>query len=164
MDLSIPDAGSDSPAPAPAARAGGPAAAPPANYVPDMRKIARLSGGSRSDLVKAIEGADDATGLRPLRIPSERCGGDGRRATLKRKVSHISRSTAEIFAYCTSRTLSIIDAAELLSVVTNVSTVFILHKLHNMHILHILHLIVLDRRDFPPEIFLSTRWQPWHPT
>ena len=82
----------------------------------------RLSGGPRSDLIQAMEGADGATGPGPLRIPSERCGGESRRAALKRKVTHISRSTAEIFAYCTSRTLSIEDAAQLLSAVTNVST------------------------------------------
>ena len=127
MDLSIPDA-SESVPPPPVAPAGGHggAAAPPANeYVPDVRKMARLSGGSRSNLVQAMESADDAIGLGHLRIPSERCGGDSQRARLKRKVAHISRSTAEIFAYCTSRTLSIVDAAELLSVVTNVSTVII---------------------------------------
>jgi hypothetical protein len=131
MDLSIPDASESAPPP-PVAQAlrlaggHGGAAAPPANdYVPDVRKMARLSGGSRSNLVQAMESADDAIGLGHLRIPSERCGGDSQRARLKRKVAHISRSTAEIFAYCTSRTLSIVDAAELLSVVTNVSTVII---------------------------------------
>ena len=87
-------------------------------YVPDMRKAMEISG---ADFRRAMENADSKTGPHPLNIPSERCGGEGRRALLKRKASHISRSSCEIFAYCASRTTSIEDASMLLSAVGNVS-------------------------------------------
>ena len=47
-------------------------------------------------------------------IPSERCGGEARRANLKRKARYITRSVAETFAYWTLNTVSIDDARDIL--------------------------------------------------
>ena len=89
-------------------------------YVPNMEMALCHSAGPRSDLLAAMEKADLATGPDPLRIPSQRCGGESRGELLNGKAAHISRQTSEIFAYCTSRTMSIEAAAQLLSAVTNV--------------------------------------------
>jgi hypothetical protein len=70
--------------------------------------------------VNALKEADARTGVEPLDIPFERCGGESRRMLLKRKAHDITRSTAEMFAYCTSRTTSIGDAAEIISSFGNV--------------------------------------------
>ena len=90
------------------------------NYVPNMEMALRLSSDLRSDLLAAMKNADSASAPDPMRIPSELCRGESRQETLKRTADHISRSTSEFFAYCTSRT-SIEDAAQLLSAVTNLS-------------------------------------------
>jgi hypothetical protein len=71
----------------------------------------------------ALKEADARTGVAPLDIPCERCGGESRRESLKRRAHDITRSAAEIFAYCTSRTTSIEDSGELLSTFGNVMLV-----------------------------------------
>ena len=53
-------------------------------------------------------------------IPSERCEGEARRANPKRKARFITRSVAETFAYCTSKTASNEDAGDVLKTFRNV--------------------------------------------
>ena len=53
-------------------------------------------------------------------IPSERCGGEARRANLKQKAKYITRSVAETFAYCTLNTVSTENAEDILQAFANV--------------------------------------------
>ena len=106
------------------------------SYVPDMRKAVQMSG---ADFRRAMANADSITGREPetLNIPSERCGGESRRAALKRKASDISRSACEAFAYCSSRTTSIEDSSMLLSAIGNVSPHwFTISKSVQVHKIH----------------------------
>ena len=115
LDIALPDV--DQPPPSPPAVPIMPNAAeaiPP----PDMRRTMAAVGGP--NYTNALNEADARTGVAPLDIPCERCGGESRRQLLKRRAHDISRSTAEIFAYCTSRTTSIDDSAEILSSFGNV--------------------------------------------
>jgi hypothetical protein len=59
-------------------------------------------------------------------VPSIRCTGESRREELKRKAQHLSRSTAETNAFCTSRTLSQNDTRNVLETFCNVSLSFTL--------------------------------------
>ena len=72
-------------------------------------------------LKKAIAAADAAMPQGGLPVASERAGGDGRCAGLKRKAAEITRSAAEDFALLTTRTSSMRYAADFLSTVANVS-------------------------------------------
>jgi len=81
----------------------------------------QASGGPNYEVVLQAIDADMPVGPNPDPIPSERCGGESRRASLKRKASDITRSTAETFAYLTSRTRSIQEAADVLEGFGNVS-------------------------------------------
>ena len=78
-----------------------------------------LAGGT--GLEQVIAAADDAMPQAGLPTASERAGGDGRRAVLKRKAGEITRSAAEDFALLTTRTSSMRYAADFLSTVANVS-------------------------------------------
>ena len=100
------------------------AAIPP----PDMRRTMAAVGGP--NYTNALQEADARTGLAPLNIPFERCGGESRRQLLKRRAHDITRSTAEIFAYCTSRTTSIQDTGEILSAFGNVIACNLTFGLH----------------------------------
>jgi len=84
-----------------------------------MAKAMQLAGGDT--YIQAAIDADKRMGTdtAPLKVYSERCGGTARRAQLKRKASEITRSACETFAYCTSRTSSI-----LLSAFSNVRDIF----------------------------------------
>ena len=101
----------------------GPEALPPPAPAPrhqaDMRKTMQAAGGPNIEHV--MRAIDTDMGPNPDPIPSERCGGELRRASLKRKASRISRSTAEVFAYLTSKTSSIEEAADVLETFGNVS-------------------------------------------
>ena len=108
----------DQPPPSPPAVPIIPSAAAAAFPPPDMRRTMAAVGGP--NYVNALKEADARTGVEPLDIPFERCGGESRRMLLKRKAHDITRSTAEMFAYCTSRTTSIGDAAEIISSFGNV--------------------------------------------
>ena len=124
LDGALPDV--DQPPPSPpavpiipdAAAAAIPPPAAAAIPPPDMRRTMAAVGGT--NYMNALKEADARTGEGPLNIPCERCGGESRRQLLKRRAHDISRSTAEIFAYCTSRTTSIDDSAEILSSFGNV--------------------------------------------
>jgi hypothetical protein len=100
------------------------AAIPP----PDMRRTMAAVGGP--NYTNALQEADARTGQAPLNIPFERCGGESRRQLLKRRAHDITRSTAEIFAYCTSRTTSIQDTGEILSAFGNVIACNLTFGLH----------------------------------
>ena len=80
----------------------------------------RLAGGL--GLAAALSHADSYTD--PLgnawEVPSERAGGESRRAGNKRKAAQITRSAAEDFALLTARTTSEHHAADFLSTVANV--------------------------------------------
>ena len=78
-----------------------------------------LAGGT--GLAQLFAAADDAMPQAGLPIASERAGGDGRRAGLKRKAGEITRSAAKDFALLTTRTSSMRYAADFLSAVANVS-------------------------------------------
>ena len=75
----------------------------------------------RSDLLAAMENVYRTTGPDPICIPSEQFTGESRRETLGGEAAQISRPTSEL-AYCTSRTTSIEDAAQLLSAITKVGS------------------------------------------
>ena len=84
----------------------------------DMRKVMHAAG--RPDFARVLHDTDVL--MEPINsfFASERCGGAARRANLKRKAYDISRSVAETFAYCTLRTVSNEEAAELISIFANV--------------------------------------------
>ena len=84
-----------------------------------MYHAMKLAGGPGLD--KVIADADAAIPKAGLPVASERAGGDGRRAGLKRKAGEITRSAAEDFALLTTRTSSMRYAADFLSTVGNVS-------------------------------------------
>ena len=88
---------------------------PPQNSMPgwDMCKTMCLAGGT--GLEQVIAAADDAMPQAGLPVASERAGGDGRRAGLKRKAGEITRSAAEDFALLTARISSMRYAADFLS-------------------------------------------------
>jgi len=101
----------------------GPGALPPPASAPrrqaDMRKTMQATGGPNiENVVRAIDVDMEPN---PDPIPSERCGGQSRRALLKRKASHITRSTAETFAYLTSKTKSVEEATDIFESFGNVS-------------------------------------------
>ena len=85
----------------------------------DMRKSMQAAGGSNYE--NELRAIDAEMGPNPGPIPSERCGGESRRVLLKRKASRITRSTSEVFAYLTSKTSSIKEAADVLECFGNVS-------------------------------------------
>ncbi len=95
--------------------------APPQNSMPgwDMCKTMCLAGGT--GLEQVIAAADDAMPQAGLPVASERAGGDGRRAGLKRKAEEITRCAAEDLALLTTRTSSMRYAAYFLSTDANVS-------------------------------------------
>jgi hypothetical protein len=84
----------------------------------DMCKAMLQAGGPNYQ--KVLQDADIHMGTHSENIPSERCGGEARRAILKRKARYITRSAAETFAYCTSNTVANEDAADILQTFTNV--------------------------------------------
>ena len=86
-----------------------------------MSQAMKLAGGPGLD--KVIADADAAMPMEGLPVASERAGGTGRRAGLKRKAGEITRSAAEDFALLTTRTgtSSMRYAADFLSTVGNVS-------------------------------------------
>ena len=88
----------------------------------DMRKVMFTAGGPDYDRV--LQETDVHIGADASNIPSERCGGEARRANLKRKARHIARSVAETFAYCSMRTVSIEEAAEILQTFGNVRIIY----------------------------------------
>jgi hypothetical protein len=69
---------------------------------------------------KVLQDADIQMVPHAGNITSERCGGEARRAILKRKARFITRSAAETFAYCTSNTVANEDAADILQTFTKV--------------------------------------------
>ncbi len=61
-------------------------------------------------------------GSLPRHVPSERPGGEARRAILKSSAANITRSVSEVFAFATSRTISCEDTAVVLETFGNVSS------------------------------------------
>ena len=91
-------------------------------HLPDMRTVMQRTGGP--DYENMIRELDDHMGPGEHVFPSERCGGGARRLLLKRKASEMSRSLSETFAYLTSTTASIEEAAAILQTFGNVGLVF----------------------------------------
>ena len=95
-------------------------AQPPRSLPPvDMIQTMQASGGP--GFLIAAKGLDARMPDTARRVPSARAGGETRTQSLKRKAEHISRSACEIFAFCTSETVSQEGTAKLLSAVGNVS-------------------------------------------
>ena len=121
------------------------APAPAPRRQADMRKTMQAAGGPNIENV--VRGIDADMGLNPDPIPSERCGGQSRRASLKRKASHFTRSTAETFVYLTSKTKSVEEAADVFESFGNVS-LCVLCFAYNAYscilrvFLHILHITI----------------------
>ena len=88
------------------------------SQVADICKAMLQAGGPNYQ--KVLQDADIQMGTHSRNIPSKRCGGEARRAILKRKARFITRSAAETFAYCTSNTVANEDAADILQTFTNV--------------------------------------------
>ena len=95
------------------------APAPAPRRQADMRKTMQAAGGPNIENV--VRGIDADMGPNPDPFPSKRCGGQSRRASLKRKASHITRSTAETFVYLTCKTKSVEEAADIFECFGNVS-------------------------------------------
>ena len=110
----------------------------------DMCKVMHAAGGP--DYLAVLHNTDEHMGPHSGKIPSERCGGEVRRANLKRKASNIARSVAETFAYCTLKTVSIEEAANILETFGNVCFICIIcqnkYYMHRKHILHMLHILI----------------------
>ena len=64
---------------------------------------------------------------------------DSHRADLKRKSDGISRSLSEVFAYLTYGTESLEEAKKLLTIITNVCTIYILYYKYN--IIKLMHIV-----------------------
>ena len=104
-DSDGPGAGSEWPevpgqAPLPPAEAQPPRSLPPV----DMIQMMHASGGPGFFI--AAKGLDARMPDTARRVPSARAGGETRTQSLKRKAEDISRSACEIFAVCTSETVS----------------------------------------------------------
>ena len=97
------------------------APAPAPRRQADMRKTMQAAGGPNIENV--VRGMDTDMGPNPDPIPSERCGGQSRRALLKQRHSRTSqqRHTAETFAYLTSKTKSVEEAADIFECFGDVS-------------------------------------------
>jgi hypothetical protein len=123
-------------------------------HAQDNASCCQPAGGP--NIKQVMRDIDADMGPNPDPIPSERCGGESRRASIKRKASGITRSTAEVYALLTSRTSSIEEAAEILECFGNVS----LCALHlNAYIallfiysilMHILHIFKSNKYCSPP--------------
>ena len=93
-----------------------------------MRKVMFTAGGPDYDRV--LQESDVHMGADALDKTCESCGGEARRGLasqfelLKRKARHIARSVAETFAYCSMRTVSIEEAAEILQTFGNVRIIY----------------------------------------
>jgi hypothetical protein len=85
---------------------------PPFDMVDFMHK------SSSYDMQKVLAEDD---GFIPRHVPSERPGGEARRAILKSSAANITRSVSEVFAFATSRTISCEDTAVVLETFGNVS-------------------------------------------
>ena len=117
VEVELPDGAPDQDQAVPAP----PAVAAPL-HLPDMRTVMQRTGGP--DYENMIRELDDHMGPGKHVFPSERCGGGARRLLLKRKASEMSRSLSETFAYLTSTTASIEEAAAILQTFGNVGLVF----------------------------------------
>ena len=97
---------------------------PPRSLPPvDMIQTMQASGGP--GFLIAAKGLDARMPDTARGVPSARAGGETRTQSLKRKAEDISRSACEIFAFCTSETVSQEGTAKLLSAVGNVSSKYI---------------------------------------
>ena len=119
-DSDGPGGGSEGPevpeqAPLPPAQAQPPRSLPPV----DMIQTMQACGGP--GFLIAAKGLDARMPDTDRKVPSARAGGETRTQSLKRKAEDISRSACEIFAFCTSETVSQEGTAKLLSAVGNVS-------------------------------------------
>ena len=103
----------------------------------DMRKVMLAAGGLNYKTVLRDTdihiGPDSETVLRDTDIhigpdsenfPSERRGGEARRANLKRKARYIMLSIAKTFVYCPLNTVSIEDAGDIFQTFANVNISF----------------------------------------
>ena len=106
-------------------------------------KVMHATGGP--DYLAVLHNTDEYMGPHSGKIPSERCGGEARLANLKRKASNIAQSVAETFAYCTLKTVSIEEAANIFETFGNVCYICIIcenkYYMHRKHILHMLHIL-----------------------
>ena len=102
----------------------------------DMREVMRAAGGP--NFLTVLHNTDVHMGPHSDKIPSERCGGEARRANLKRKARHIARSAAETFAFSTLRTVSIEEAADILETFGNVSGLESI-KIHYLFYMQYMH-------------------------
>jgi hypothetical protein len=117
-----------------------------------QRLIARLRPISIPDMVSDFAGKDAIRAMSvfesrymPANMPSgdasARGNADSHRADLKRKSDGISRSLSEVFAYLTYGTESLDEAKKLLTIITNVCTIYILY--FKYHIIQLMHIIVI---------------------
>ena len=88
----------------------------------DMRKVMLAAGGLNYKTV--LRDTDIHIGPDSENFPSERCGGEARRANLKRKARYIMLSVAKTFVYCTLNTVSIEDAGDISQTFANVNISF----------------------------------------
>ena len=87
---------------------------------PDMRKVRLAAGGPNYELETVLRDTD--IHMDSENIPSERCG--SRRANLKRKARCMTRSVAEILAYCTLNIVSIEDSGDIIQTLAMCIAVF----------------------------------------
>ena len=83
-----------------------------------------LQRTSNYDLDKVFETAAAVPPI-PQHVPTERPGGDARRAVMKARAAGLTRSVSEVFALTTSRTMSTEDTAVILETFGNVRCLFL---------------------------------------
>ena len=111
---------------------------PPSPRPQRQRLVARLRPISIPDMVRDFAGKDAIRAMSgfdrrympdgmPSGDASARGNADSHRADLKRKSDGISRSLSEVFAYLTYGTASLEEAKKLLTIITNVCTIYVLY-------------------------------------
>ncbi len=100
-----------------------------------------LQRTSHYDLDKVFQTAAAVPPI-PQHVPTERPGGDARRAVMKARAAGLTRSVSEVFALTTSRTMSTEDTAVILETFGNVRCRFLL-SLFKLSITIVLNSIIL---------------------
>ncbi len=107
-DQQTQDTGQGNSAHDPPSESKSPSSAPCARPVPesDFDMIDFMHQSAAYDMQQVLQQAEDLPPI-PPHVFSERSGGEARRVMLKSRTSTITRSVSEVFAYSTSRTISV---------------------------------------------------------
>jgi len=129
--------------PTPPVHAGSSPSPPPASRPMRQRAMAQLRPVSIPDIVRDMAGSDPVRRIedfdkhympdgQPAPEASSRGTCNGHRAELKTNATGFRRSLSEVFAYLTHDTASLEEARKILSIITNVLTLFALLHLYTL--------------------------------